>query len=70
MEDYLGMSGGIAGLLSLVIGIIIKLNHKRCRSNCCGKKMEVTVDVEETTPPNLRIPTVRDDAHVIVPCKT
>jgi hypothetical protein len=69
MEDYLGMSGGIAGLLSLVIGIVIKLNHKRCRSNCCGKKMEVAVDVEETTP-NLRIPTVRDDAHVIVPCKT
>jgi hypothetical protein len=50
MEDYLGMSGGIAGIITLVVGIAIKMNHKRIRSKCCGKNIEVSVDVESTTP--------------------
>lgn len=67
--SYFGFGGGIVSVISLVIGIVIKLNHKRCRSNCCGKRMEVAVDVEETTPPNLRIPVVRDVSHETVQCK-
>ncbi len=54
--EYLGMSGGIAGILTLVIGILVKLNHKRCRSTCCGKNMVLAVDVEQTTPPHINIP--------------
>jgi hypothetical protein len=30
------------------LGII---NHKRIRSTCCGHKGEVSIDVENTTPP-------------------
>jgi len=47
--------GYYAGLVSIGIHIIEKLfqlfNHKRIRSNCCGKETIMSVDVEETTPP-------------------
>ena len=49
-ENYLGMGGGIAGIVALVVAIAVKLNHKRLRSHCCGKDIEVSVDVENTTP--------------------
>ena len=46
--------GYYAGLVSIGIHIIEKLfqifNHKRIRSNCCGKETIMSVDVEETTP--------------------
>jgi hypothetical protein len=32
---------------STIIGII---NHKRIRSNCCGVKQEISLDIETTTP--------------------
>jgi hypothetical protein len=32
---------------ALVIGII---NHKRIRSNCCGKEASVSLDIESTSP--------------------
>ena len=34
---------------SVVIGVI---NHKRIRSNCCGSKTELSIDIENTTPPS------------------
>ena len=42
----------IVSVGTTVIGII---NHKRIRSSCCGRKMEVSVDVEQTTPPHLKV---------------
>lgn len=52
-------AGGIAGLVSLIIVIADKLitivNHKRVRSNCCGKVTEVSLDVENTTPPSEKL---------------
>jgi hypothetical protein len=57
---------GMVALLVSVGGVILGIiNHKRLRSNCCGRKMEVSVDVENTTPPNtvkLSDPPV-DEAH-------
>jgi hypothetical protein len=48
------MDSSIAAYVSLalslgavVIGII---NHKRIRSNCCGKEASVSLDIENTTP--------------------
>lgn len=41
---YIGAAMGIA---STVLGIV---NHRRVRSNCCGIKTEVSLDVESTTP--------------------
>jgi hypothetical protein len=51
MEEGGSISGYVAlgvSLLSTIIGIV---NHKRIRSNCCGKKTEVSLDIENTTPP-------------------
>ena len=47
-------SGGIGASIILGLGIAYKiyvaLNHHRIVSNCCGKKIEVSLDIEETTP--------------------
>ena len=53
--DYTSI-GGISGIVALVAvvakGIYEALNHKRCRSNCCGLRSIVSLDVESTTPPS------------------
>lgn len=41
----------IALALSIASAIITAINHKRIRSNCCGLKQEVSIDIETTTPP-------------------
>jgi hypothetical protein len=40
------------GALIVSIGgsIIAVINHKRIRSNCCGAKTEVSLDIENTIP--------------------
>ena len=46
-----------SNLLS-IIGIVVSVggalftivNHKRCRSNCFGKKLELSIDVDQTQP--------------------
>ena len=54
MNEY--ASGGIGAVTVFILGlagwIYRTVNHKRLRSSCCGRKMEVSVDVEETTPTN------------------
>ena len=46
--------GEMMSIIALVIsagGIMLGIvNHKRIRSNCCGKKLEASLDVENTTP--------------------
>lgn len=37
----------VSSVGSVVVGII---NHKRIRSNCFGKVLEVSLDIENTTP--------------------
>jgi hypothetical protein len=32
-------------------GIYTAINHRRIRSNCCGRKVEASLDIENTTPP-------------------
>ena len=39
-----GLALSIAGA---VLGVI---NHKRIRSTCCDKKLEVSLDIDATTP--------------------
>ena len=51
----------IAGLvLSLATAVVGAINHKRIRSSCCGKEAEASIDIEETTPPGLKIKEVRE----------
>ena len=45
----------VMGTVSLIVaigGIIIAaINHKRLRSKCCGRNLEASIDIENTTPP-------------------
>ena len=42
--------GGVLGIVITIVGIVYgAINHKRLRSNCCGRKIEVSVDVDTTT---------------------
>ena len=47
-----GMSGGIVIFSGILYKVYITVNHKRCRSNCFGKELEMSIDIEETTPPH------------------
>ena len=44
----------IIGIIALVMSvggsIIAVINHKKSRCGLCGKKFEVSVDIENTTP--------------------
>jgi len=45
-------TAGLATGFTVIAGILYKaINHKRVRSNCCGKKIVASIDIEETTPP-------------------
>jgi hypothetical protein len=52
--------GTIMGVSSTLLGIV---NHRRIRSNCCGVKTEVSLDVEATTPPERQL-TIKTPAPV------
>lgn len=61
MDNY--MSGGIGAAsvaaLAIAYRVYVAINHHRVRSNCCGKEVVVSVDIEKTTPPadiKIRIP--------------
>ena len=49
MDNY--ASGGIGAGAVVVLGILYRVylavNHHRVRSNCCGKELVVSVDVDE-----------------------
>jgi hypothetical protein len=38
--------GGSLALISIIGLIYTKLNHKRIRANCCGKKIEIELDID------------------------
>jgi hypothetical protein len=41
---YCGFVTSLAGVIYTAI------NHKRIRSNCCGKQLEASLDIEQTSP--------------------
>jgi len=46
--------GVVAIVVSAVTAIVGVINHKRLRSNCCGKEAVMSVDIEATTPPKMK----------------
>ena len=41
----------IVGIVVSVGGAVFTIiNHKRCRSNCFGKKLELSIDIDQTQP--------------------
>lgn len=56
-EQLLKMSGASAGTIAVVIivyKILKSVLGKKIISNCCGKKMEVGIDVQPSTPNNIQ----------------
>jgi hypothetical protein len=47
--------GAFVTSMTAIIGYLVKLNHHRIRSKCCDKDCTTSVDVEATTPPELKI---------------
>ena len=46
------LSTGTSGTLLGVLYFLYRtFNHKRCRSNCLGRNLELSIDIENTTPP-------------------
>jgi len=49
MDNY--SAGGVGAAIMTLIGLIYTaINHKRVRSNCCGRFWTVSLDVDNTTP--------------------
>lgn len=44
-SSILGIIGIVVGILGGIIGTI---NHTRIRSNCFGKKLELSLDIDKT----------------------
>jgi len=44
------MMSGFGVALSVLSVIFIAVNHKRCKSMCCGRTASVSFDVDSTTP--------------------
>ena len=44
---WMAWAGFILGICSTVYAAV---NHRRIRSNCCGKTLEASLDIEATTP--------------------
>jgi hypothetical protein len=53
MDNYAsgGIGAGAVVALGIAYRVYLAVNHHRVRSNCCGKELVVSVDVEQTTPP-------------------
>jgi len=52
-QSILIQAGASATTISIlfILGYIYKrVNHHRIRSRCCGKDLEASLDVEDTTP--------------------
>jgi len=68
MDSNVAAALAITSVVVSVGGSVLAVvNHTRCRSNCFGKKLEVSLDVEKTTPPGeLRIKVPEDKSDVKV----
>lgn len=45
------LSTGTGGTLLGVLYMLYRtLNHKKCRSNCFGRKLELSIDIDNTSP--------------------
>lgn len=53
--DEASQIGGVLGIIITVVGVVYgAINHKRLRSTCCGRKIDISVDIESTSPQAVR----------------
>jgi hypothetical protein len=55
--------GIIAVVVSVASGIITAINHTRIRSNCFGNKIEVSLDIDKTSPVEKHKPLVDETTN-------
>jgi len=62
-----GIGAGAVAALAIAYRVYLAVNHHRVRSNCCGKEVVVSVDIEKTTPPGedlkIRIPSTQSSGE-------
>ena len=51
-DENLMIVSSVSGALAVIATIIGVINHKRIRSNCCGRKAELSFDIDNTLPVN------------------
>ena len=60
MDNNSLTTAGVTAALTAALGVLYKIymvvNHKRIRSSCCGQKLEASIDIENTTPPEIVVP--------------
>jgi len=59
-NDILSILSIVISVLSVIIGVI---NHKRIVSKCCGRQIDASLDINNTTPVDLKIkaPDINDN---------
>jgi hypothetical protein len=51
VSTVVGSYSGIVSIVLIVFGAIYgAVNHKRIRSNCCGREVSASLDIENTSP--------------------
>jgi len=51
MDTNVLAGGGVGASIILIIGIIYKLiNHKKLVSKCCSRRVDMSLDIGDTTP--------------------
>jgi hypothetical protein len=62
---------GTGGTILTILYFIYKTcNHRRLRSKCCGRDLDMSLDIEQTTPPQDRFQVrnpIRDNIDVAIP---
>lgn len=59
-----GVSAGSIALLYVVWNLVKSLNHKKLKSNCCGRESVVAIDVVDTSPISKDNPLVQQPLRV------
>ena len=54
LESF-GVGSGVMAILGIAYRIYLVVNHKRVKSVCCNQACVTQIDVEETTPGELKI---------------
>ncbi len=69
--DQASQVGGILGIVLTVVGMVYgAINHKRLRSTCCGRKIDISVDIDSTSPRHTQVrPLDHDNQGTIVEIK-
>jgi hypothetical protein len=50
-----GITGSIIAAMGIAYRIYTAINHKRCKSKCCGYDIENSIDIGDTTPPHIAV---------------